>query len=253
MLLFCNRNTIMVLSYRNYMNMDFLAQTVTLSGHEIMAWISAILIFASSFRYMHSIIVWKTKPNVVGWALYQIATICVLVSSYELGAMSTIVASLAYGINQLIIIALAVYYGYAKINKIETVYLGISMISLIVWIILVNFPDVLRWHHFDALMISLIVLIINTFIDMMWAVSIFTKLYKHPETEDSMAWFLAFLSGIFSFLAIDELSAEEFIYPLYLVVSNLAIWLLCFRKIPKHRFAKLFNFVEHISGKSWRG
>jgi hypothetical protein len=67
-----------------------------------------------------------------------------------------------------------------------------------------------------------------------------------------MAWFLAFLSGLFSFLAIDELSAEEFIYPLYLVVSNLAIWLLCFRKIPKHRFAKLFNFVERISGKSWR-
>jgi hypothetical protein len=86
----------------------------------------------------------------------------------------------------------------------------------------------------------------------MGAVSIFTKLYKHPETEDSMAWFLAFLSGIFSLLAIEELTTEEFIYPIYLAVSNLAIWLLCFRKIPRHRFAKLFNFVERISGKSWR-
>jgi hypothetical protein len=234
------------------MNMDFLAQDITLSGHELMAWISAILIFASSFRYMHSIIVWKTKPNVVGWTLYQIATICVLVSSYELGAMSTIVASLAYGINQLIIIALAVYYGYAKINKIETIYFGISMLSLIWWIVLVNFPDIFYGHHIDALVVALVVLMINTFIDMMWAVSIFTKLYKHPETEDSIAWFLAFLSGLFSFLAIEELSTEELIYPIYLVVSNLAIWLLCFRKIPKHRFAKLFNFVERISGKSWR-
>jgi hypothetical protein len=67
-----------------------------------------------------------------------------------------------------------------------------------------------------------------------------------------MAWFLAFLSGIFSFLAIEELTTEELIYPIYLIVSNFAIWLLCFRKIPKHRFAKLFDFIEHISGKSWR-
>lgn len=232
--------------------MDFLAQTITLSGHEIMAWISAILIFASSFRYMHSIIVWKTKPNVVGWILYQIATICVLVSSYELGAMSTIVASLAYGINQLIIIGLAFYFGYAKINRIEGVYFGISMLSLLAWMILTHSPDVFSGHHFNALKISLIVLIINTFIDMMWAVSIFTKLYKHPETEDSMAWFLAFVSWLFSFLAIEELSTEELVYPIYLILSNLAIWLLCFRKIPKHRFAKLFDFMERISGKSWR-
>ena len=126
------------------------------------------------------------------------------------------------------------------------------MISLISWIVLFNYPDILRGYHFDILMISLIVLLINTLIDMMGAVSIFTKLYKHPETEDTMAWFLAFLSGIFSLLAIDELSTEEFIYPIYLIISNLAIWLLCFRKIPKHRFAKLFNFIERISGKSWR-
>lgn len=232
--------------------MDFLSQTLTITWHEIMAWISAILIFASSFRYMHSIIAWKTKPNVVGWILYQIATICVLVSSYELWAMSTIVASLAYGINQLIIIGLAFYYGYAKINRIEWIYFGISMLSLIAWMILTHSPDVFSGHHFNALKVTLIVLIINTFIDMMWAVSIFTKLYKHPETEDSMAWFLAFLSGIFSFLGIEELTTEELIYPIYLIVSNFAIWLLCFRKIPKHRFAKLFDFIEHISGKSWR-
>lgn len=232
--------------------MDFLSQTITLSWHEIAAWISAVLIFASSFRYMHSIIIWTTNPNVVGWILYQIATICVFVSSYELGTMSTIVASLAYGINQLIIIGLAFYYGYAKINRIEWVYFGISMISLLWWLILTHSPDIFVGHHFDALKIALIVLIINTFIDMMWAVSIFTKLYKHPETEDSIAWFLAFLSGLFSIIAIDEFSMEEFIYPVYLILSNLAIWLLCFRKKPRHRFTKLFNFIEQISGKSWR-
>ena len=155
--------------------------------------------------------------------------------------MSTIVASMTYGINQLIIIGLAFYYGYAKVDRIEGVYFGISFISLLGWIVLTHSPDVFHGHHFNILQISLTVLIINTFIDMMGSVSIFTKLYKHPETEDSIAWFLAFLSGIFSLLAIEEISTEEFIYPTYLVISNLAIWLLCFRKIPKYRFTRLFN------------
>lgn len=97
--------------------MDFLKQTITL--HELAAWISAVLIFVSSFRYMHSIIVGATRPNIVGWILYQLATLCVLITSYELGSMSTIIASLAYAINQLIIIILAFRYGYSQINRIE--------------------------------------------------------------------------------------------------------------------------------------
>ncbi len=97
--------------------MTFLAHTITL--YELAAWISAVLIFASSFRYIHSIVIGKTKPNVVGWLLYQIATICVLLTSYELGSFSTIVASFAYAISQLVIIVLAFRYGYAKMNRIE--------------------------------------------------------------------------------------------------------------------------------------
>lgn len=47
------------------------------------------------------------------------ATICVLISAYELEIMSTIIASLAYAINQLIIIIMSFYYGYARMNRIE--------------------------------------------------------------------------------------------------------------------------------------
>lgn len=97
--------------------MDFLKQSITL--HELAAWISAILIFVSSFRYMHSIVQGATKPNLVGWILYQLATVCVLITSYELGSMSTIAASLAYAINQLVIIIMAFRYGYARINRVE--------------------------------------------------------------------------------------------------------------------------------------
>lgn len=205
---------------------------ITFSWYDIFALISGVLVFVSSFRYMYSIIKGKTKPNVVGWLLYQIATLCVLVSSYDLGAMSTIVASLAYAINQLIIIGLAFRYGYAKMNRVEGIFFGVSLLSLIVWIFL---------DH------SLYLLLINTFIDAMGALAIFVKLYKHPESEDTIAWFIAMISGVFSVFAVQEASVTELVYPYYLLISNAAIWMLCFRKKPKHRFEKLFNILGRIT------
>lgn len=210
---------------------------ITFSWYDIFAIISWVLVFASSFRYMYSIIKGKTKPNVVGWLLYQIATLCVLVSSYDLGAMSTIVASFAYTINQLIIIWLAFRYGYAKMNRVEWIFFGVSILSLIVWIFL---------DH------SLYLLLINTFIDAMGALAIFVKLYKHPESEDTIAWFIAMISWMFSVLAVQEASVTELVYPYYLLISNAAIWMLCFRKKPKHRFEKIFNILGHITWKDWR-
>lgn len=161
----------------------FLKTSITF--HELAAIISTIIIFVSSFRYMHSIIRGETKPNLVGWLLYELATICVLISAYELDSMSTIAAALAYAINQLFIIILAFQYGYAKINKVEVFYFTISLFSLIVWVVFSHFPHVIGEFEFDEKRVALIVLFTNTLIDAMGAVSIFTKLYKEPETEDT--------------------------------------------------------------------
>ncbi len=229
--------------------MDFLKYSLSL--HELAAWISAILIFVSSFRYIHSIINGKTKPNIVWWLLYQLATICVLITSYELGSMSTISASLAYAINQLIIIVLAFKYGYAHVNRIEWVYFWISLLSLILWAVFAHSPEIAKAYHMDEYSVTVTVLVTNTLIDLMWAIAIFTKLYKEPETEDSLAWFIAFISWIFSFIAVQNYTIHDLIYPMYLIFSNLAIWLLCFRKKPRQRFKVFFDKMELLVWK-WR-
>ncbi|GAB0174270.1 MAG: hypothetical protein HHAS10_01490 [Candidatus Altimarinota bacterium] len=235
--------------------MDFLSTFLktSITFHELAAAISTVIIFASSFRYMRSIIRGETKPNIVGWILYELATICVLISAYELNSMSTIVAALAYAINQLLIIILAFQYGEAKINKVEVFYFAISLFSLIIWAVFSHFPHVAGELEFDELQVAMIVLFTNTLIDAMGAISIFTKLYKEPETEDKWAWFLAMLSGIFSLIAVENYTFHDLIYPLYLAGSNLAVWLLCFRKKPRHRFAWVFHITEKLVGKSWRG
>lgn len=174
------------------------------------------------------------------------ATICVLISAYELGSMSTIFAALAYAINQLIIIILAFHFGYARVNRIEAFYFSVSIFSLMAWAIFSHIPEIPGELELEAIHISIIVLITNTLIDFMGSTAIFTKLYKDPESEDTWAWFLCMISGLFSIIAVENYTVHDLIYPLYLFLSNLAIWFLCFRKRPKHRFEKIFNLVEKV-------
>lgn len=221
--------------------------------HEWALIISTILVYASMFRYIYSILKWKTKPNLVGWLLYQIATICILISSYELGSLPTIMLSLAFAVTQLIVIILSFRYGFTRMDRVEAVYFGISMISLILWVIGTHSPSLMTALDFSERGLAIFVLTTNTLIEIMWALAIFTKLYNHPETEDSISWGLWWLAGLFSVLALTSYTYEDVLYPLYILVTNFAIWLLCFRKKPRFRFIHIFSRMEKLFGSNWRG
>ncbi len=223
--------------------MNFLSHTFTFTGHEIAAWISVILIGISTIRYIQAIVQRKTLPNIVGWLLYELSTLCVLLTSFELDSMSTIFASGAYIVSQTIIIAFTIKYGYAKMHSTDFIYFGISMLSLLLWGFFALNPELSEQLWLKPHMIAVIVLITNTIIDLMGAISIFTKLYLIPESEDPLAWFLSFLSGFFSVLAIEHFTVHDIIYPINLLTSNLAIWLLCFRKKPQFRFKIFFRLL----------
>lgn len=224
-----------------------------ISYHTVGLILSTVLVYASMFRYIYSILKWRTKPNLVWWLLYQIATICILISSYELGSIPTIMLSLAFAITQLIVIVLSFRYGFTRIDRSEALYFGISMLSLIFWAIASHSGELLKTLHFTERWLAISVLTANTLIEIMWALAIFTKLYKHPETEDSLSWLLGWLAGLASIVAVTSYTYEDLLYPTYILVTNIAIWLLCFRKRPKWRFIHVFGWVEKIVGSNWRG
>ncbi len=87
----------------------------------------------------------------------------------------------------------------------------------------------------------------------MGALAIFTKLYRYPETEDAPSWLLGWLAGLFALLAVTSYTYEDLLYPSYILVTNIAIWLLCFRKKPRWRFLHMFSRLEKIIGQNWRG
>lgn len=224
-----------------------------ITWHEWALITSTILVYASMFRYIYSILKWKTKPNLIGWLLYQIATLCILLSSYELGSIPTIMLSLAFAITQLIVIVLSFRYGFTRMERVESVYFGISMISLIFWVIGTHSPELMKALDFSERWLAIFVLTTNTLIEIMGALAIFTKLYNHPETEDAISWWLGWLAWLFSLLALTSYTYEDVLYPAYILISNIAIWLLCFRKKPRWRFIHFFTRMEKIFGSNWRG
>ena len=140
---------------------------IHLSWHEWALIASTILVYASMFRYIYSILKGNTKPNLIGWLLYQIATLCILLSSYELGSIPTIMLSLAFAITQLIVIILSFRYGFTKMERVEAVYFGISMISLIFWVIGTHSPELMKALDLSERGLAIFVLTTNTIIEIM--------------------------------------------------------------------------------------
>jgi uncharacterized paraquat-inducible protein A len=110
--------------------------------------------------------------------------------------------SLAFAITQLIVIVLAFRYGFARMDRVEGVYFGVSMLSLMFWIIAQHSPILISALDMTERGLAVFLLTTNTLIDAMGAVAIFTKLYKHPGTEDKLAWLLGGLSGLFVIISV---------------------------------------------------
>ena len=220
--------------------------------YTIMLVISTTLITLSMVRYIWSILDGRTKPNVVWWLLYQIATICVLIWAYELWSITTIALTLVFSISQLIVIVLSFRHGFVRFTGLENIYFSISMICLLFWIVANHNTEILGALNMTERGLDISLITANTFIEVMGAIAIFTKLYHHPETEDHHAWLLSWLGWLCAIIAANSTAYEDLLYPIYLFVTNFAIWMLCFRKHPRGRFRVFFENVEKVVGKNWR-
>jgi hypothetical protein len=128
----------------------------------------------------------------------------------------------------------------------------ISMLFLMFWAFAKHSPEFMRLFHMTDRGLDISLITANTMIEVMGAIAIFTKLYHYPETEDHHAWLLSWLGGLAGIIAANSLAYEDLIYPVYLFVTNLAIWLLCFRRKPKWRFIRIFGWIGKIVGTNWR-
>jgi len=111
---------------------------------------------------------------------------------------------------------LAYFYGKFYITKFEIGVLVISFLSMIIW----TLTDV-----------PLYTIIINTLVDAFGMLSIAYKVYRFPETEDTLAWVVSDLMYIVNLFTISVWSVENALFTIVNVITGTLLVLLTFRKM----------------------
>ncbi len=189
--------------------------------------IAGVISFFAYLKYIISTFQGKTKPSRSTWWILSFVGAIIFVSSYSLGARESMWIQLSYVLGPLIIAiqSLSLKYGYgSRLLKIDKICLFGAIISIVLWII------------FNSPMIAFLGSIIVDFIGLIPTIK---KAYIDPKEEDPVAWGMEMVASIVNALAITawfSLIERDWIYALYLIVSNTIVLILLFSKSTyKHK------------------
>ncbi|MES2213894.1 MAG: hypothetical protein V4465_00675 [Patescibacteria group bacterium] len=175
--------------------------------------LAGITSFASFLLYYISIVRGKTIPNRATWFILTVVGTLICTSYYSLGARDTIWIPVSYVIGPLITFLLSIKYGEGGWTNFDRWCLFGSGVSLFFW-----------WL-FDS---ALLALLINILIDLFGMLPTLRKSYLRKESEEPFPWLITFLSCMLNILAIETWDFSIWIYPIYMLIINGAVFLLLY-------------------------
>ena len=177
--------------------------------------IAGIISALAFVPYCISILKGKTKPNRASWWIWFWLGILAYFSYKASGAHDTLWVALVYVITPFITAMLSLKYGEGGWNKFDLACLGCSIVGSLVWFISSS---------------PLIALLLFLSIDLFGALPTLKKTYYHPETENSLAWFLMAVGNLVNVFAAEQLKFSILVYPLYMLIVGGLILGLSLRK-----------------------
>jgi hypothetical protein len=175
---------------------------------------SFLALFAEG-KYIHSIIQGKTKPNFSGWFVFTASMTLVLASAYTLGARESLLLIGTFTVLHGAVALLSLKYGFVKFTRVEATLLVLALLGVVLWWFASN-----PWYT----------LLINVGIDLFGYLSIASKVYRHPGTEDTTAWLLSVIAYGLNLVAIQVWIPEEFLFSLSNVIMCSLILVLSLRR-----------------------
>ena len=170
--------------------------------------------------YIQSIFASNTEPSPISWLLWTASAGILAASYYAMGAGATIWLSLVYVVNPLIIFVLSLKYGRMRLDWLDWSCVAGLTVSMVIW---------LRYDSPGSAMAICLVL------DALGAAPTIKKIWHEPGTENKPGWVLITIAAIMNLVAIDALSFEIIVYPVYAFLMTSLITLLLFRKQAKAR------------------
>lgn len=197
----------------------------------LFALIASLIAVAVESRYIYTIIMRHTIPNFTGWFIIALSMSFVFFSSVSAGAGSSIWLIGTLMILHTIEAILSYFYGSFRITRFEK------------WLILFAFLSLVLWHLTDN---SLYTIVINTLIDSCGMIAISYKLFRFPDTEDRLAWWISVLIYGLDILAVTEWNIANSFFIIVNFIECSIIFLLTFRHMHilekiRFRLALLFH------------
>lgn len=184
-----------------------------------MNWIIAFLVILSYTIASKAILNNKYHPSIYSrfiWLLLAInnfASIVVLKSNNAIILLAGLVL-----LGSSLILLLSLRKAKRKFDKTELISTTLLILSLAVWIF-TNLP-----------LLNLIIGLIAHFIG---GIPTYKKALKNPKGEYVLFWFFFSIASLLTFINTDKTHISDYLYPLYFIIFDGSIVLLCLRRYAK--------------------
>lgn len=183
--------------------------------------IGLFLTAAGTVSYIRSMFRGQAKPNRVTYFLWTLAPFVAFVGEVSEGVGFRVLFTLSVGLNPLAILVFSFILRQAHwdIKPRDYVFGATSIIGLILWLITGE---------------GLLAITFAIIADGMASAPTLIKSFRYPDTEDWKGYGSVIPGALISLLIIDEYSAVNIAYPLYILIVVIALTFLILSKIgPK--------------------
>lgn len=170
--------------------------------------IAVVMAVVAHIPYVADIIRRKTQPHVFTWLIWAILTLFVFMGQWEQGAGPGAWPTMVAGSISIFIAILSLKYGTKDITRLDKVFFGAALISIIPWY-LTKDPT-----------ISVLLL---TGIDGVAFIPTIRKTAKDPSSETLFTYILNVPRHAIAVAAIAHYNAATYIYPSMLVIMNAVV------------------------------
>lgn len=175
---------------------------------DVIAIVAAVLAMASIAPYLIDILKRKTRPNIVSWSTWTLLTGIATVATFIAGEYRTALLMLGSTLCCGLVVILGFKYGFAKFSKFDALCWAGALLGIFLW------------FFFESPTLAIITV---TTIDCIGIIPTIRHSWLEPQEETWQTFAVSAFASALTILSLEHLSIDGALYPIYLVLGNLAI------------------------------
>lgn len=182
---------------------------------ESIAIIASILAIIGNVPYLMDIVKGRVKPHPYTWFVWSIVSCIIFFGQIAKGAGIGALPTAASEIFTILIFFFSIRYGFKDIKKIDTIFLIISLVGLIPWIITKD---------------PTISVIIAVSVDILAFIPSLRKTWHEPSTETPILYSMNVFRHILMLASLQAYNIATMLHSVVMITSNTLMTFLILRK-----------------------